>query len=484
MIQRTVEDFFDTEYKAYAMYTIENRAIPSVIDGFKPAQRKIAFAANRLWKSGNEKPMKVFQLGGQAAALSFFHHGSLDNTIIGMTQEFKNSLPIFQGIGQFGSLRSPEAGAPRYVGVKFNENFRRLYKDFDLVTPQYEEGEEIEPRYYLPIIPTVLLNGGSGIAVGFATNILNRHPVDLIDACLETLKTGATTATLKPWIQGFHGKVEPVDKDHGRTWAFWGLFEVKNTSTVEVTEVPPSYTYEKYEAHLDALVEKGIIHSYEDSSSDRVQYTLKFPRQGLADLKAKDKIADVLKMREQETENITTLDEQGRLKVFTSAQEVVSYFVAFRLGYYAKRKERIVKDLQEQILVLDGKARFIQAVIECRVVLANAQKQTIEDQIQHEGIPQVDSSYDYLLNMPIYALTQTRYEDTKSKLVSKQAELDAILKTAPQTMYEEDLQDLRHQLTGTRPKPVKPTVAPPPPVVKAPVVVEDGDFDILSLFGS
>ena len=104
---RRVEDFFDNEYRGYAVYTIENRAIPSVVDGFKPSQRKIAYAANRLWKTGNEKPMKVFQLGGQAAAISFFHHGSLDGTIIGMTQEFKNSMPIFQGIGQFGSTTDP-----------------------------------------------------------------------------------------------------------------------------------------------------------------------------------------------------------------------------------------------------------------------------------------------------------------------------------------------------------------------------------------
>ena len=120
---RSIEDFFDNEYTSYAKYTIQNRAIPSTIDGFKPSQRKIAYAANRLWKTGNEKPLKVFQLGGQAAAISFFHHGSLDGTIIGMAQDFKNSMPIFEGIGQFGSLRSPEAGAPRYVGVKFNQNF-------------------------------------------------------------------------------------------------------------------------------------------------------------------------------------------------------------------------------------------------------------------------------------------------------------------------------------------------------------------------
>jgi len=363
MDKRTVDDFFDNEYLAYAKYTLDSRAIPSAIDGFKPAQRKIAFAANKLWKSGNEKPMKVFQLGGQAAALSFFHHGSLDQTIIGMTQEFKNSMPIFQGIGQFGSLRAPEAGAPRYVGVKFNHNFRRLYKDFDLTTPQYEEGEEIEPSYFLPIIPTVLLNGGSGIAVGFATNILNRHPLDLLDAVTEILKTGSTTSLLKPWIAGFHGEVV-ADPSGTNKWAFHGIHEVKNTSVVEVTEIPPSYTYEKYEAHLEALVEKGVLNSYDDASSDRVRYVLRFPRLGLATLLDKEKLADTLKLRETETENITTLDETGKLKVFASAHDLVTYFVQFRLSYYDKRKTYTLKELDHEIAILAARARFVKAILE------------------------------------------------------------------------------------------------------------------------
>ena len=181
--ERTIENFCANEYKKFALYTIENRAIPSVIDGFKPTGRKVAFIANEIWKTGNEKPQKVFQLAGQVAAKAFYHHGdaSLSAAIITMAQDFKNSMSIFEQDGQFGTLRSPEPGAPRYIGVKFNKNFRLLYKDFDLIENQYEEGEKIEPKFFLPIIPTVLLNGSSGIAVGFATNILNRNPINLLE---------------------------------------------------------------------------------------------------------------------------------------------------------------------------------------------------------------------------------------------------------------------------------------------------------------
>jgi DNA topoisomerase-2 len=443
---RPIEDFFDNEYLGYSRHVVENRAIPSVIDGFKPSQRKIAFVANRVFKTGGEKPLKVFQLAGRIASEAFYHHGggSLEAAITTMTQEFKNSMPIFQGIGQFGSLRSPEAGAARYIGVKFNDNFRLLYKDFDLVDPQHEEGEEIEPKFFLPIIPTVLLNGGSGIAVGFATNILNRHPLDLIDACMDRLD-GKKIRDLRPWIKGFHGTFDR-SPDSPRSWSIKGSYTVKNTSTVEVTEIPPSFTYEKYESYLDGLVEKGTLSSYDDHSSDRVHYVLKFPRTNLAELQKKNKLDDVLKMREGEGENLTTLDEHGKLKVFERAEEIVNYFVDFRLGYYGKRKARLLADLTRQIDLLDAKSQFIDAVIKGRIVVANEKKPDIIKAIEKEGIAKQDESYDFLLGMPIWSLTYERYTELQKKLDETTKERDRVNKTAPEDFYRQDLKDLRKQV--------------------------------------
>lgn len=443
---RPVEDFFDNEYLGYSRHVVENRAIPSVIDGFKPSQRKIAFIANRVFKTGNEKPLKVFQLAGRIASEAFYHHGggSLEAAITTMTQEFKNSMPIFQGVGQFGSLRSPEAGAARYIGVKFNDNFRLLYKDFDLVDPQHEEGEEIEPKFFLPIIPTVLLNGGSGIAVGFATNILNRHPIDLIDACVDALD-GKQIRDLRPWIRGFHGTFERMPESP-RSWSIRGTYTVKNTSTVEVTEIPPSFTYEKYESYLDGLVEKGILSSYDDHSSDRVNYVLKFPRTTLAEYQKKDKLGDLLKMREGEGENLTTLDENGKLKVFERAEEIVSYFVEFRLGYYEKRKTHLLAELKREISVLDARAKFVDAVISGRIVVANEKKSDIIKSIENEGIQKQEDSYEFLLGMPIWSLTYEKYAELQKKLESKTREKEKVEKTKPSDFYRQDLKELREKI--------------------------------------
>lgn len=445
-VVRTIEDFFDNEYLGYAKYVLEGRALPSVIDGFKPTQRKVAFVADQVWRKGDEKPMKVFQLAGRVAATAFYHHGnaSLESTIITMAQTFKNSMPIFQGIGQFGSLRSPEAGAPRYVGVKFNENFRRLYKDFELVESQYEEGEVIEPRFFLPIIPTVLLNGGSGIAVGFATNILNRNPIDLINACLDVLD-GKQPRELHPWIDGFSGTHARAADNHN-SWIIKGCYDVKNTSTVEVTELPPSLTYEKYEAHLDGLIEKGVLTSYDDHSSDKISYTLKFQRQILSSLITRSKLEDTLKIAEREGENLTTLDENRKLLVFDRAEDIVIYFVNFRLKYYQARKDYLVKSLTEELLVLSNRSKFIKSIIDGTLIVSARLKKDIEADLSKDAYLKVDGSFTYLISMPIHALTKEKFDELQKSEKSKEADLERVKKMTPSEMYRQDLTDLRKSI--------------------------------------
>ena len=435
--ERTVSDFFDNELRNYALYTVENRAIPSLIDGFKPSQRKIAHTANQVWKTGKEKPMKVFQLGGLAASMTMFHHGSLDGTIIGMTQDFKNSMPIFQGVGQFGSLRSPEAGAPRYVGVKFNENFRLLYKDFDLVDEQEEEGETIEPKFFLPIIPTVLLNGGSGIAVGFATNILNRHPRDLIQACLAILSE-KKCPEIKPWIRGFQGTFERVP-DAPKSWIISGKFHVKNTSTVEVTEIPPGFTYEKYETHLENLIQKGTLSSYDDHSAETPHYVLKFKRATLAQLKKRNRLRTVLKMQERVGENYTTLDESGTLKIFECPEAMVEYFVDFRLKYYDLRKKRTIQRLERELSVASDRVRFIEAILSGELKINNRAKKVIEEDLKSMSFKKQNNSFGYLLGMSIHSLTKEKADELRKEHRQKTDELEKAKEISPRQMYVNDL---------------------------------------------
>lgn len=446
MDKRTVTSFFDKEYLEYAKYVVTSRAIPNCIDGFKPTQRKIIFVANKIWKSGNEKPMKLFQLGGRVAADSFYHHGnsSLDSAMIGMSQKFKNSLPLLEGIGQFGSLRSPSAGAPRYISAKLHSNFRLIYQDFELLNPKIEEGEEIEPEFFLPIVPTVILNGSSGIAVGFATNILNRNPIDVVNACLDTLNN-KKIKSLSPWLSEFTGTFTR-DLTNPNTWKISGSYQVLNSTTVKVTEIPPSFTYEKYEEWLNSLAEKKIIVDYEDNSSDKIEYIIKFQRSTLKDYISKSRLDNLLKIHSQETENLTTIDETGKLKIFERAEDIVTHFVNIRLGFYHKRKEYLLNKLKNELLIISNRARFIKDIIEGKLKVNNIPKETIIKYLADHNYDKIDNSYNYLLNMAIYTLTKEKFEDLLKQKNAKETEIENVIKIDPKDMYIKDLQNLKKSL--------------------------------------
>jgi len=440
---RTVTSFFDKEYLEYANYVVRSRAIPSCIDGLKPTQRKIVYIANKIWKTGNEKPMKLFQLAGRVASDAFYHHGntSLESSMVGMAQGFKNSLPLLQGVGQFGSLRSPAAGAPRYISAKLHPNFRLLYQDFDLLENKIEEGEKIEPAFFLPIVPTVILNGTSGIAVGFATNILNRNPKDVVDACINTLNNKGMKV-LAPWIDEFKGTFTR-DLENPKTWKIKGRHQVINTTTVKITSIPPNYTYERYEEILNLLMEKGIITSYDDNSSETIEYILKFRRSVLAGFVAKGNLDDVLRLNTQETENLTTIDENGELKIFGKAEDIVKHFVGVRLKWYQVRKDYLIDKTEKQLSLVTNKARFINDIIKGKLKVNNVPKETIVAYLKTNKYDTVHASYDYLLSMAIHSLTKERYEKLLLEKANCIIELKTLKGTDPKEMYLTDLKKLK-----------------------------------------
>lgn len=442
MNQKSITEFLSEEYKEFAMYTIENRAIPSVIDGFKVSHRKIIHISNKVWKTGNEKVLKIFQLAGKVASDSYYHHGntSLESAIIGMAQSFKNNAPLLLEDGQFGSLRSTEAGASRYIGTKLSKNFRNLYKDFELLEYQEEEGELIEPKYFLPIIPTILLNGQSGIAVGFSSNILNRNVKDIIDGCRKVLK-GTNIRSIKPSLNDFNGVYEQ-DENNNKKWHIIGKFKKVNTTTLHITELPPSMTYEKYEDHLEKLLQEKEISSYEDNCKDNVNYIIKIKRSILSKMNNKQ-IIKLLKLEEKSTEIFSTLDENGELRIFESSDEIIKYFVKFRLKYYHKRKKFMLSKMDKESKILSNKSKFIKVILDGKLKINNVPKSKIVSNLKKMKFDKFDNSYDYLLRMPIYSLTKELFNKIKSDLKNKLKEIKDLKSTKPKDMYLNDLTTLK-----------------------------------------
>ena len=442
MTEKTITQFLSVEYKDFAMYSIEGRAIPSVVDGFKPSQRKVIHVANQIWKTGNEKVLKIFQLSGKVASDVFYHHGdaSLNSAIINMAQKFKNNAPLLEEDGQFGSLRSPQAGAPRYIGTKLSDNFRLMYKDFDLLNYKEEEGESIEPDFFLPIIPTVLINGSSGIAVGFATNILNRDVKSVTDSCIKVL-TGKKIDEIAPSLREFTGDFIQDTENHKR-WIIRGKLQKVNTSTVKITELPPSMTFEKYEDLLEKLCDSKEIVSYDDNCKDNIEYIIKFTRADLEKL-SDEKLMKMFKLEEASTEIFSTLDENGKLKIFETTSEIIEYFVEFRLTYYHKRKAFMLEKMNKELKVLSNRGRFIKAILDEKLKINNVSKTLIIQGLEEMGLDKMDDSYDYLLRMPIYSLTKELFEKLKEDFTTKKAEIKKLEETDPKDMYLDDLNDLK-----------------------------------------
>lgn len=446
MILRTIDNFLDVDQRQFAESVVEDRAIPSCIDGFKPVQRKIIYIANKIWKNGNEKPMKVFQLSGHVSSLAMYAHGdaSLNKAISLMGTTYKNSLPLLEGIGQYGSLRVPEMGAPRYIGTKLSSNFRLLYKDFELLESKMEEGIPVEPEFFLPIVPTVLLNGSSGIAVGYSTNILNRNPIDVVDACIDFLK-GKKVKELKPWFMDFDGTFTR-DAENKNKWNISGKYTVVNTTTIKVTDLPPSITFEKYEEYLDSLCEKKTIVDYDNNSSSTINYTLKLTRADLKDITESGRLEQLLKVNGSETENIVTLDENGKLRVFECAEDIVPYFCKYRLTWYDKRKKYLIGKLETELTSITNKARFIKAIIDKKLKVNNVPKADVVKWLSDNKFDKMNGSFDYLTNMAIYNLTKEKFEELLKQRDMKKKELDEMKKRVPLDMYMDDLKALKKSL--------------------------------------
>lgn len=447
---RTIDNFLDVDQKLFALSVIEDRAIPSVIDGFKPVQRKIIYMANKIWKTGSEKSMKVFQLGGQVSSLALYEHGdaSMNSSIISMNQTFKNNLPLLDGYGQYGNLKVPVAGQPRYVGTKLSKNFRMVYKDFDLLENKIDEGCVIEPDYFLPIIPMVLVNGGEGIAVGYSSNIFNRNPLEITEACINCVK-GKKVGELKPFLWDFTGDYIR-DKDNPNKWYIKGKYKVINTTTVQVTELPPDVTFEKYEEYLDGLVEKKTIVDYENNSSTNVNYILKFTRSDLKKRMDDGTLETLLKVNGSDTENLTTLDENGHLKIFEKAEDIVTWFCSFRLKWYDKRKTHLIKTINDEITMLNEKARFLKAIIDKKLKIGNLPKKDVLDWLEKNKFAKFGGGYDYLTSMPIHNLTKERYEEILKQTDKKKIELKEVEAKTPKDMYLADLAELKKNLSKSK----------------------------------
>ena len=227
-----------------------------------------------------------------------------------------------------------------------------------------------------------------------------------------------------------------------------GKYEISDKKPeIHITELPPDITFEEYESYLDKLVDNKTIRDYDNNSSSRVDYILKFRKEDFEKIVSnKEKLEKLLKINDPVTENFTTLDENGKLKIFDCVEDILAYFVDFRMKYYQKRKEYFIGKWHDELDVLNMKANFIKAIIDKKITINNTPKDEIVSWLSKNGYKLIDDSYNYLLSMPIYSLTKEKYEEILQKVKTKEEQIMEFMKKDTKEMYLEDLYELKKKI--------------------------------------
>jgi len=371
---------------------------------------------------------------------SAYHHGSLEGTIINMAQSFtgSNNVPYLDDIGQFGSRISPAASASRYIFTRISESFRRIFlrEDDEILKYLEDDGMAIEPEFYLPIIPTILLNGSDGMGTGFACHILSYNPLHLISACEEVIKKGSLSNDLIPWYRGYTGNIEKI----GAQTAFTGCYSIENTTTIKITELPIGSYTQKYRDHLNDLEDKGIIKTYVDrSTEERTEFVVTCPRDTLR--RPHDDLLKTFKLISRDTENFTVWNYEGKLQKFSSAKDIIQWFVHYRLGRYTDRKNHMLSKLELNLKAMLEKHRFIQIYLKDSNWFSSNNKDAIWKRLESEGFDL--DSIDDLLSIRIYNLTQDQLSKLESDIKETKNKIDQIQTTSIKDMYLSDLHSLK-----------------------------------------
>lgn len=426
------------EWLSFAKYTVEARAIPNMIDGMKPVQRFYLYSSILNSKRDFKK---VSAVSGIISDYGYNHgEGSAAGSGQLMAATWNNNLCLIEGRGSFGTRLVQEAGAPRYVYTRLHDNFNKYIKDIEL-SPKHEDPEHEPPAFYLPVIPLVLVNGTKGIATGFATNILPRNPEAVKAACLEYITTGNIKKPIEIKFPEFSGTVEQ-DKEDPNKYMVYGVYEKRSKTQLTIKEVPYGFDRESYVKVLDSLEEDGDIVSYEDLCDKAgFKFEVKLKQNTSANWPAA-KIVSKFKLGKSMSENLTVIDQNGKLAEYSDARQVVKDFCDYRMGILQQRIDLRTREQQELCRWLNVKMQFIQAVLDGKIEFKNKKKKEVAQRIYEETHALNDSDVDRLLRINILSLTDEMVKDLAKEIKEAQKNLKFWAKETPASQFKSDLEDI------------------------------------------
>jgi DNA topoisomerase-2 len=486
------EDFINKELIHFSKYDCD-RSIPNLMDGLKISLRKILYSA---FKKNLNSEIKVAQFSGYVSEHSGYHHGeaSLNAAIVGMAQNFvgSNNINLFMPNGQFGTRLQggKDSASERYIFTCLNKITRSIFPALDDNVLQYlnDDGLIVEPLFYAPIIPMVLVNGSKGIGTGFSTDIMCYNPLDIIKYLKTKLMNKQeqgvdTNYNFIPYYEGFKGTIQIVSESSNltsspgpRKFLIKGTYEKIGVDKIKVTELPVGCWTEDFKELLEYLIEPGndkdgkkkpqIIKDYDDMSKDtNVEFTVTFAKGKLDELEKNtveygcNGVEKLLKLFTTNTNsNMHLFDAADKLKKYENVQEIIDDYYETRMSIYQKRKYFMIQSLEKELVLLTNKVKYIKENLDGTIDLRKKKKDEVVQMLESKGYDKINSKleldnsknvdnfdYNYLIKMPMDSVTEENVEKLEKEQTNKNVELDDIKNTTICQMWSNELSLLEKQ---------------------------------------
>ena len=473
------EEFVDRELIHFSTYDCA-RSIPNMVDGLKISLRKILFCA---FKRKLTSEIKVAQFSGYVSEHSAYHHGeaSLNGAIVNMAQTFvgSNNLNLLEPNGQFGTRLhgGDDSASERYIFTQLNNITRHVFPDADDHVLKYmnDDGTLVEPEYYVPIIPFVLLNGISGIGTGFSSSIPSYNPTEIVTYLKSKLVNDGESPnmTFLPYYEGFKGSIRKIEETK---YLLKGCYEKIADDKIRITELPIGTWTMPYTSFLETLVDGStdkagkkippVLRDFTSISTETiVDFTIVFPRGKLqeyeeqVDANGINGVEKLLKLTTSVSDsNMHLFDADCKLHKYKSVSEIIDDFYTVRLLAYQKRKNYMVADLEARLLKMSNRAKYIQETLNGTIDLRRKTAPIVYELLKTMSFDEIDGDYKYLIKMPMDSVTQENVEHIMEEKHKTEQELERLIATTLSQMWlnELDLFSQQYELYKQRRNNIKP----------------------------
>jgi len=426
-------EFVHKDLIHFSNYNLE-RSIPNVMDGLKTSQRKILYAA---FKRNLVSEIRVAQFAGYVSEHTGYHHGeaSLNEAIIGMAQDFmgSNNIAWLMPQGQFGTRLQggKDSASPRYIHTYLNPKTRKLVpaEDFPVLTYRDDDGMPVEPEWYAPVLPMLLVNGARGIGTGYSTYIPPCDPKVLKRMLTDWLKgkSGALDESIPVYFEGFKGLIAGGDQAIGK-------WEKQKDGSYLVTELPPGTWTAEYREWLEKELAEGRMKDFVDTSTDKdVHIVIK----GIDDAVLQKSLVFHAKKT-----NMHAFNHRGQITKYATLNAILKEYAEVRLALYGTRRDHQLKALENELPYHTNVMRFIEDQIsdEPEIDLRRKKEEECAHILAGNGYALINESYDYILKLPVRSFTSEQIAKHKQALETLRSQIATLKGKTPADLWLEDLQ--------------------------------------------